>query len=131
GRIAAVAATTSGFLIEVGAILAAGNDAVGATSFSSALKGLPGEFARRVMLVTDPLEAPDLAGALFEGGPDALAAAMRKLAERPGPIVRLQALTPERLAAGEDFSLADLVEEIAVATNTSAAGGNASLMTIG
>ena len=131
GRIAAVAATTSGFLIEVGAILAAGNDAVGGTSFSNALKGLPAEFARRVTLVPDPLEAPDLAGALFEGGADALSAAARKLAAREGPIVRLQALTAERLAAGEDFSLADLVEELSIATNTSAAGGNASLMTIG
>ena len=36
---------------------------------------------------------------------------MRRLAARPGPIVRLQALTPERLAAGEDFDLAALFEE--------------------
>ena len=35
------------------------------------------------------------------------------------------------LAAGEDFNLAELVEECAIATNTAAAGGNASLMTIG
>ena len=35
------------------------------------------------------------------------------------------------LAAGEDYNLADLVEECATATNTAAAGGNASLMTIG
>ena len=56
---------------------------------------------------------------------------MRRLAARPGPIVRLQALTPARLAAGEDYNLADLVEECAIATNIAAAGGNASLMTIG
>jgi RHH-type transcriptional regulator, proline utilization regulon repressor / proline dehydrogenase / delta 1-pyrroline-5-carboxylate dehydrogenase len=56
---------------------------------------------------------------------------LRHLAERPGPIVRLQALTPDRLAAGEDYNLAELVEECAIATNTAAAGGNASLMTIG
>ena len=62
---------------------------------------------------------------------DALAAALRQLADRPGPIVRLQALTPARLAAGEDYNLAELVEECAIATNTAAAGGNASLMTIG
>ena len=56
---------------------------------------------------------------------------MRKLAARPGSIVRLQALSSARLAAGEDFNLAELVEECAIATNTAAAGGNASLMTIG
>jgi RHH-type proline utilization regulon transcriptional repressor/proline dehydrogenase/delta 1-pyrroline-5-carboxylate dehydrogenase len=56
---------------------------------------------------------------------------LRKLASRAGPIVRLQALSSARLAAGEDYNLADLVEESAIATNTAAAGGNASLMTIG
>jgi RHH-type proline utilization regulon transcriptional repressor/proline dehydrogenase/delta 1-pyrroline-5-carboxylate dehydrogenase len=45
--------------------------------------------------------------------------------------VRLQALSHARLAAGEDYDLADLLEESATATNTAAAGGNASLMTIG
>ena len=131
GPIAALAATGSGFLIEIGAILAAGADAIGGTTFSPALKGLPGEFGRRVTLVADPLAAPSLAGALFEGEADALSAAMRRLAARPGPIVRLQALTPTRLAEGEDFNLADLVEECAISTNIAAAGGNASLMTIG
>ena len=63
--------------------------------------------------------------------PEALATALRHLAGRPGPIVRIQALTPGRLAAGEDYNLADLVEECAIATNIAAAGGNASLMTIG
>jgi RHH-type proline utilization regulon transcriptional repressor/proline dehydrogenase/delta 1-pyrroline-5-carboxylate dehydrogenase len=45
--------------------------------------------------------------------------------------VRLQALSSARLAAGEDYNLVDLVEECVTATNTAAAGGNASLMTIG
>jgi RHH-type transcriptional regulator, proline utilization regulon repressor / proline dehydrogenase / delta 1-pyrroline-5-carboxylate dehydrogenase len=45
--------------------------------------------------------------------------------------VRLEALSSARLAAGEDYNLADLVEECATAANTAAAGGNASLMTIG
>jgi len=53
------------------------------------------------------------------------------LAERPGPILRLQAISSARLAAGEDFDLAALVEECSISTNIAAAGGNASLMTIG
>ena len=92
---------------------------------------MPGELAHRVVRVEDPLGAPALAGALIEGEGEALAEAMRKLAARPGPIVRLQALSSARLAAGEDFNLAELVEECAIATNTAAAGGNASLMAIG
>jgi RHH-type transcriptional regulator, proline utilization regulon repressor / proline dehydrogenase / delta 1-pyrroline-5-carboxylate dehydrogenase len=131
GRIAAVAATQSAALIQIGAILATGNDAVINASETLALKRLPPELTHRVVMAFYPLEAPLLAGALFEGEADALAAALRQLALRPGPIVRLQALTPARLAAGEDYNLAELVEEVAVATNTAAAGGNASLMTIG
>jgi RHH-type proline utilization regulon transcriptional repressor/proline dehydrogenase/delta 1-pyrroline-5-carboxylate dehydrogenase len=118
-------------LIQIGAILATGNDAVVDASAAQALKGLPGALAGRIAAADDPLAAPALAGALFEGEAEALGAAMRKLAARPGPIVRLQALSPARLAAGEDYNLALLVEECAIATNVAAAGGNASLMAIG
>ncbi len=131
GRIAAVAAGQSGALVQIGAILATGNDAVIDAGETLALKRLPPELTHRVVMAFYPLDAPLIAGVLFEGEADALAAALRQLANRPGPIVRLQALTPARLAAGEDYNLAELVEEVAIATNTAAAGGNASLMTIG
>jgi RHH-type proline utilization regulon transcriptional repressor/proline dehydrogenase/delta 1-pyrroline-5-carboxylate dehydrogenase len=77
------------------------------------------------------LGARGLAFALLEGNEAATSDTLRKLASRAGPIVRLQALSSARLAAGEDYNLLDLVEECATATNTAAAGGNASLMTIG
>ena len=131
GRIAAIAANQSAALIQIGAILATGNDAVINASETLALKRLPPELTHRIVMAFYPLEAPSLAGVLFEGEADALVAHLRQLADRPGPIVRLQALTPARLAAGEDYNLAELVEECAIATNTAAAGGNASLMTIG
>jgi RHH-type proline utilization regulon transcriptional repressor/proline dehydrogenase/delta 1-pyrroline-5-carboxylate dehydrogenase len=132
GRVAAAAASEGGLLIQIGAILATGNDAVvGVAIAERALSGLPSELAHRISRVQDPLTAAALAFALLEGDEAATAAALRKLASRPGPIVRLEALPGARLAAGEDYSLADLVEECAIATNTAAAGGNASLMTIG
>ena len=131
GRIAAIAPSDSAALIQIGTILATGNDAVVGADAGAALKGLPPEFGRRVETVPSPLDAPALAGALIAGDADAVSAALRRLAARPGPIVRLQALTPSRLAAGEDYDLAALVEERVIATNTAAAGGNASLMTIG
>jgi len=131
GRIAALASSQTAALIQIGAILATGNDAVINASETLALKGLPPELTHRVVMAFFPLDAPSLAGVLFEGEADALAWALRQLADRPGPIVRLQALTPARLAAGEDYDLAQLVEEVAITTNTAAAGGNASLMTIG
>ena len=121
----------SAALIQIGAILATGNDAIVSPGEALALKALPPELAHRVTMSFYPLDAPALAGALFEGEADTLAAALRHLADRPGPIVRIQALTPARLAAGEDYNLADLVEECSIATNIAAAGGNASLMAIG
>ena len=96
-----------------------------------ALTGLPADLAPRISHAEDPLSAPHLAFALLEGDEAATSEALRKLASRAGPIVRLEALSTARLAAGEDYNLADLVEECATATNTAAAGGNASLMAIG
>jgi RHH-type transcriptional regulator, proline utilization regulon repressor / proline dehydrogenase / delta 1-pyrroline-5-carboxylate dehydrogenase len=132
GRIAAVAASESGLLIQIGAILATGNDAVVSAALAErVLSGLPVELRHRISRIENPLGAPALAFALLEGDEAATLEALRKLASRAGPIVRLQALSTARLAAGEDYNLADLVEECATATNTAAAGGNASLMTIG
>jgi RHH-type proline utilization regulon transcriptional repressor/proline dehydrogenase/delta 1-pyrroline-5-carboxylate dehydrogenase len=131
GRIAAVAANDSATFVQIGTILATGNDAIVSAGVVEMLMGLPPELGRRVETTLSPLDAPALAGALVAGGADAIGNALRRLAARPGPIVRLQALTPERLAAGEDYDLAALVEERSIATNTAAAGGNASLMAIG
>ncbi len=131
GKIASVATSRSAGLIQIGAILAAGNDAIVSPGEEIGLKGLPAELSHRVTMALFPLEAPGLAGVLFEGRAEALVDGLRRLAARPGPIVRLQALTPERLAAGEDYDLAALVEEVAISTNIAAAGGNASLMAIG
>ena len=132
GRIAAVAASESGLLVQIGAILATGNHAViDETQAERALAELPTELRHRISRVADPLAAPALAFALLEGDEAATMEASRRLAGRAGPIVRLQALSSARLDAGEDYNLADLVEECAIATNTAAAGGNASLMTIG
>jgi RHH-type proline utilization regulon transcriptional repressor/proline dehydrogenase/delta 1-pyrroline-5-carboxylate dehydrogenase len=132
GRIAAVAAGESGLLIQIGAILATGNDAVVSSAAAERiLSRLPPELAHRISRIQDPFGAPALAFALLEGDQGATSEALRRLASRAGPIVRLQALSSASLAAGEDYNLADLVEECATATNTAAAGGNASLMTIG
>ena len=64
--------------------------------------------------------------ALHQGGEAALRAAATRLAERDGAIVCLRRFDP----ASDDMPLEALVLERAVSTNTAAAGGNASLMTI-
>ena len=56
GRIAAVAASESGLLIQIGAILATGNDAVVSAALAErVLSGLPAELAHRIARVEDPL----------------------------------------------------------------------------
>ncbi|MBV1704997.1 MAG: hypothetical protein KGQ28_09340, partial [Hyphomicrobiales bacterium] len=76
-------------------------------------------------------DAPDLCAAMIEGGADAVGSLLARMAARAGRIVQVQSLAPARRAAGEDYALNWLVEERAVSTNTAAAGGNASLMSLG
>ncbi|KAH1281710.1 hypothetical protein KXX11_004149 [Aspergillus fumigatus] len=52
---------------------------------------------------------------------------MQRIAARPGPIVGVRAFAP----GDADIPLESLVVERALSVNTAAAGGNASLMTIG
>ncbi len=91
----------------------------------AALAGLPPAVAARIATVEDWATVPDLAGVLAEGGAQRLAA-LARLSERDGAVIPV-------IAAGSDgpCDLARLVEERVVSTNTAAAGGNASLMTIG
>ena len=63
---------------------------------------------------------------LFHGSAQRLIELRNELAQRPGPIVGVEGLRP-----GEPVPLERLVVERALSINTAAAGGNASLMTIG
>ncbi len=67
-------------------------------------------------------QEPHLAAALFDGPPAELLALGQRLAARDGPIVPIY-VPPYPL----DF----LFDEVSLSVNTAAAGGNASLMTIG
>jgi RHH-type proline utilization regulon transcriptional repressor/proline dehydrogenase/delta 1-pyrroline-5-carboxylate dehydrogenase len=71
---------------------------------------------------TMDVDDPHLAAALFAGSRDELMGLSHRLAERDGPIV------PVHVAP---YPLEFLFDEIALSVNTAAAGGNASLMTIG
>ena len=128
GRIAALARSESGLLTQLGAILATGNTAVveKGNPAVAALASLPADLASRIAPVAD-WNASDLAGVLFEGEAGDLLALLRQLAKREGAILPVQA----GRAGGLDYELMRLVEECSISTNTAAAGGNASLMSIG
>lgn len=133
GRVAAVAATETALLLQLGAILGTGNAAVivAAGGSDAALDGLPAVCAARIAWAPDLDRAGDVQGVLFAGDATALRDLNAALAARDGAILPLQAREPEALAAGDLYDPAGLVEEISTAINTAAAGGNASLMSVG
>ena len=71
---------------------------------------------------TTDLSEKHIAAALFAGGAGDLQVLCRHLAERDGPIVPIYTAP---------YPLEFLRNEVSLSTNTAAAGGNASLMTIG
>ena len=133
GGVAALSSSESGLLDQLGAILATGNTAiVEAGGPARELLGrLPATLAGAIAVQDDWTQAPDLRTVLFEGPAAAFVACHRRIAAREGAILGVQALTPEAKAAGADWDLDLLLEEVSVSTNTAAAGGNASLMSIG
>jgi RHH-type transcriptional regulator, proline utilization regulon repressor / proline dehydrogenase / delta 1-pyrroline-5-carboxylate dehydrogenase len=133
GRVAAVARTETGLLIQIGTILACGDAAVavGAERHRDVLRDLPADLAARVAYAPDLDAAGDIRALLFEGDPDDLLTLAATVAAWPGPILAIQARSPDGLANGDLYEAAALVEEVSTAINTAAAGGNASLMSVG
>ncbi len=121
GRILLRPATREGLFAQMAAILATGNSA---TVEGMALPpGLPTSVAAAFSGAKDePYTA-----ALVEGGPARIAAMVDTVAAMPGPIVSVHAEGDGPLAYPLDW----LLEEVSTSINTTAAGGNASLMMIG
>jgi RHH-type transcriptional regulator, proline utilization regulon repressor / proline dehydrogenase / delta 1-pyrroline-5-carboxylate dehydrogenase len=73
----------------------------------------------------------DFDAVLLEGDASDVLWVNAMLVARPGPIIAVQALSPAEIAAGAGYSPAWLLTEHVISTNTTAAGGNASLMALG
>ncbi|WP_242139770.1 trifunctional transcriptional regulator/proline dehydrogenase/L-glutamate gamma-semialdehyde dehydrogenase [Sphingomonas sp. TREG-RG-20F-R18-01] len=134
GRIAVIARTAHGLWRQIGAVLATGNHAVVIPGGPLAVPpaGMPAAVAARISWPSQGLSEVDaLAGALVEGDAADVAAASRALAAREGAIVSLHgASSAEVVARADAYPLDLLCEEVSVSINTTAAGGNASLMTL-
>ncbi len=115
-------------LVQLAAVLAVGARALWPIEARALRESLPEDLRRHIATVSGPdaTDAPlDLV--LLHGSVDELAAVQRKLAERAGPVVGV-----ERFEPGDTrIPLERLVVERALSVNTAAAGGNATLMTIG
>ncbi|MBT2188295.1 trifunctional transcriptional regulator/proline dehydrogenase/L-glutamate gamma-semialdehyde dehydrogenase [Sphingobium nicotianae] len=123
GTILLLPATPAGLYQQIAATLATGNLAC---IEGMALPDLPDSVARRLA----PRAKEPLAGALIEGTPDRLLSALADLAARPGPVLLAQTASPGDCLQGPAYRLDWLVEEVTTSINTTASGGNASLMTI-
>ncbi|MCA3562021.1 MAG: trifunctional transcriptional regulator/proline dehydrogenase/L-glutamate gamma-semialdehyde dehydrogenase [Aestuariivirga sp.] len=134
GRILLVPQTLKGLHRQLAAALATGNEAVvdHSSGLAETLKLLPPSVRSRVFETFDwDLDGP-FSGALAEGDAAQIRAVSVKVAALAGPLVLVQAASAEALAADpQAYCLNWLVEEVSTSINTAAAGGNASLMTIG
>ncbi len=130
GLVALSARTPAGWRIQLGAVLATGNSAVVGADGADALAGLPDVVLSRVRFSDDALGDDMLAAALVEGDAEDVAAASWRIADRGGAIVSLQTIPAVAPAGGEHYNLDWLLEEVSTSINTTAAGGNASLMAL-
>lgn len=117
-------------LAQLAAVLSVGSTAIWpADAAAQGLRAsLPAEVQQCVAIANDwASDTVVFDVALRHGSAQGLPGVMQRIAARPGPIVGVRAF-----ATGDaDIPLESLVVERALSINTAAAGGNASLMTIG
>jgi RHH-type proline utilization regulon transcriptional repressor/proline dehydrogenase/delta 1-pyrroline-5-carboxylate dehydrogenase len=125
GNVLCAADGAAALLNQLAAVFATGNRAlVLADDRGQVLSGLPASVKERVRFIGEgELDGSDIAVALVDAG--AGKQVQRQLAGRPGAIVGIV-----DTRAGQPIALWRLVAERAVCVNTTAAGGNASLMTL-
>ena len=125
GTVLCAPKTAAGLLNQLAASLANGNRALVLAAPDLIPANLPALVKERVRFIgEDEIDASEFQIALLEAG---LTGSLRsKLAARPGAIVGIV-----DTGATEPVALWRLVAERAVCVNTTAAGGNASLMTLG
>ncbi|WP_080773838.1 trifunctional transcriptional regulator/proline dehydrogenase/L-glutamate gamma-semialdehyde dehydrogenase, partial [Ralstonia solanacearum] len=123
-----VAADPADWLRQLAAVLAVGSAAVVQENpaIAEVLRALPSAVQSRVRVVAS-LEDAAFDAVLHHGDSDHLRALCEGLARRAGPIVGVQGLPH----GGQGLALERLLIERSLSVNTAAAGGNASLMTIG
>ena len=134
GRILLVPQTALGLNIQIAAGLATGNSILidAASGLQDELRNLPVQIANRISWTKDWTADGPFAGALIEGDAARIEQAIKVISAIPGPLVLTQAASSEEIAENVDaYCLNWLLEEATTSINTAAAGGNASLMTIG
>ncbi|SNB69845.1 L-proline dehydrogenase /delta-1-pyrroline-5-carboxylate dehydrogenase [Arboricoccus pini] len=122
----------AGFWLQLGAAFLAGArvEIILPSALAPKLKALPPEISSHVTVIESVTESHALA-VLFEGPGDELAEVSQALAALDGPIRSIFGLTSDEIAGGSLYRQEALILERSISINTAAAGGNASLMSIG
>ncbi|WP_348713381.1 trifunctional transcriptional regulator/proline dehydrogenase/L-glutamate gamma-semialdehyde dehydrogenase [Acidovorax soli] len=128
-RVLCLAQSADDLLAQTAAVLASGGTALWPCAQAALRARLPTLVQAQVMLQDNTLNdgTLELDAVLHHGDAPSLQAVCKALARRPGPIVGVTALQP----GAADIPLERLLIERSLSVNTAAAGGNASLMTIG
>lgn len=128
-RVLCMAQSADDLLVQTAAVLATGGTALWPTAQAGLRAQLPTLVQAQVTLQDGVLHDGSLAldAVLHHGECASLQAMCTALAQRAGPIVGVTALQPGAV----DIPLERLLIERAISVNTAAAGGNASLMTMG
>lgn len=128
-RVLCMAQSADDLLTQTAAVLATGGTALWPTAQAGLRAQLPTLVQAQVTLQDGVLHDGSLAldAVLHHGECASLQAMCTALAQRAGPIVGVTALQPGAV----DIPLERLLIERAISVNTAAAGGNASLMTMG
>ncbi|MEO8849460.1 MAG: bifunctional proline dehydrogenase/L-glutamate gamma-semialdehyde dehydrogenase PutA, partial [Casimicrobiaceae bacterium] len=127
-----VAATRNDLLLQLATVLAAGSGAIWIHDEVAMLlrHDLPAALQRCV--AWDDVNGTAIDAALAAADDDRVRTLSERLAQRTGPIIGLQAVRPgARISGVAAYAIDRLQVERSVSVNTAAAGGNASLMTIG
>ncbi|MBN7805476.1 trifunctional transcriptional regulator/proline dehydrogenase/L-glutamate gamma-semialdehyde dehydrogenase [Agrobacterium rosae] len=134
GHVLLAPLTAQGLFRQLAAALATGNTVAidKQTGLETELGGLPSNVAAHITWSDDWDKSGPYAGALVEGDAERVKQVNAEIAQLVGPLVLVQAASSEALRGSDQpYNLNWLLEEVSVSVNTTAAGGNASLMSIG
>jgi RHH-type proline utilization regulon transcriptional repressor/proline dehydrogenase/delta 1-pyrroline-5-carboxylate dehydrogenase len=126
GTLRCMARSVSGLLLQVGTAFATGNRVLlpAGAPHADVFDTLPADLRA---LISREAPGEPVSAVLYEGDGDALTDMIAALAESQPQVVPVYAA----LSPAEGYPLEWLVAERSISTNTAAAGGNASLMSIG
>ena len=131
GRVAAKVQSSNGLFAALASALATGNELTvdAPADVIAVLKTLPASLRNRVV---NGAGHHGVTAVLYEGDGDGLLHLSQDVAGWEGAVIPVYGASREGLDSGhERFPIDRLLEEVVISTNTAAAGGNASLMTIG